>query len=302
MEITIYHWIVFLVFLVLMLVIDLGVFNKKSHTVSNKEALIWSAVWIILALIFNAGVYWFYGHGKALEFLTGYLLEKSLSVDNLFIFVVLFGYFNVPKEYQHKVLYWGIIGAIIMRGILIVIGTALIVKFHWIIYIFGVFLVITGFKMAFSSDEKVKPDKNPVVILFKKFFPIKPEFVQDKFFVKENLKLFATPLFIVLIIVESTDLIFAFDSIPAILAITQDPFIVFTSNAFAILGLRALYFVFANFVDKFRFLKYGLAIVLVYIGIKMLISGFYQIPTLFSLSFLVVVLAVSVLASLTKKK
>lgn len=291
-----------MLFLVLMLVIDLGVFNKKSHTVSNKEALIWSAVWIILALIFNAGVYWFYGHGKALEFLTGYLLEKSLSVDNLFIFVVLFSYFNVPKEYQHKVLYWGIIGAIIMRGILIVIGTALIVKFSWIIYIFGGFLVITGFKMAFSSDEKVKPDKNPVVKLFKKFFPIKPEFIGDKFFVKENLKLFATPLFIVLIIVESTDLIFAFDSIPAILAITQDPFIVFTSNAFAILGLRALYFVFANFVDKFRFLKYGLAIVLIYIGIKMLISGFYHIPTLFSLSFLVVVLTFSVLASLTKKK
>ncbi len=302
MEITIYHWIVFLVFLVLMLVIDLGVFNKKSHTVSNKEALLWSAVWIALALIFNAGVYWFYGHGKALEFLTGYLLEKSLSVDNLFIFVVLFGYFNVPKQYQHKVLYWGIIGAIIMRGILIVVGTALITKFSWIIYIFGGFLVITGFKMAFSNDEKVKPDKNPVVKLFKKFFPIKPEFIGDKFFVKENLKLFATPLFIVLIIVESTDLIFAFDSIPAILAITQDPFIVFTSNAFAILGLRALYFVFANFVDKFRFLKYGLAIVLVYIGIKMLISGFYHIPTLFSLSFLVVVLSVSVLASLTKKK
>lgn len=302
MEITIYHWIVFLVFLVLMLVIDLGVFNKKSHTVSNKEALLWSAVWIALALIFNAGVYWFYGHGKALEFLTGYLLEKSLSVDNLFIFVVLFGYFNVPKQYQHKVLYWGIIGAIIMRGILIVVGTALITKFSWIIYIFGGFLVITGFKMAFSNDEKVKPDKNPVVKLFKKFFPIKPEFIGDKFFVKENLKLFATPLFIVLIIVESTDLIFAFDSIPAILAITQDPFIVFTSNAFAILGLRALYFVFANFVDKFRFLKYGLAIVLVYIGIKMLISGFYHIPTLFSLSFLVVVLTVSVLASLTKKK
>lgn len=285
-----------------MLVIDLGVFNKKSHTVSNKEALLWSAVWIALALIFNAGVYWFYGHGKALEFLTGYLLEKSLSVDNLFIFVVLFGYFNVPKQYQHKVLYWGIIGAIIMRGILIVVGTALITKFSWIIYIFGGFLVITGFKMAFSNDEKVKPDKNPVVKLFKKFFPIKPEFIGDKFFVKENLKLFATPLFIVLIIVESTDLIFAFDSIPAILAITQDPFIVFTSNAFAILGLRALYFVFANFVDKFRFLKYGLAIVLVYIGIKMLISGFYHIPTLFSLSFLVVVLTVSVLASLTKKK
>lgn len=285
-----------------MLVIDLGVFNKKSHTVSNKEALLWSAVWIALALIFNAGVYWFYGHGKALEFLTGYLLEKSLSVDNLFIFVVLFGYFNVPKQYQHKVLYWGIIGAIIMRGILIVVGTALITKFSWIIYIFGGFLVITGFKMAFSNDEKVKPDKNPVVKLFKKFFPIKPEFIGDKFFVKENLKLFATPLFIVLIIVESTDLIFAFDSIPAILAITQDPFIVFTSNAFAILGLRALYFVFANFVDKFRFLKYGLAIVLVYIGIKMLISGFYHIPTLFSLSFLVVVLSVSVLASLTKKK
>ncbi len=302
MEITIYHWIIFLVFLVLMLVIDLGVFNKKSHAVSNKEALIWSAVWIILALIFNAGVYWLYGHGKALEFLTGYLLEKSLSVDNLFIFVVLFGYFNVPKEYQHKVLYWGIVGAIIMRGILIVIGTALIVKFHWIIYIFGGFLVITGIKMAFSDDEKVEPDKNPVVKLFKKFFPVKAEFVKDKFFIKENLKLFATPLFIVLIIVESTDLIFAFDSIPAILAITHDPFIVFTSNAFAILGLRALYFVFANFVDKFRFLKYGLAVVLVYIGIKMLISGFYQIPTLFSLTFLVVVLAISVLASVIKKK
>ena len=230
----------FFVFLIIMLALDLGVFNKKQHEVHTKEALITSGIWIALALVFNAGIFYWMGHDKGLEFLTGYLLEKSLSVDNIFVFILLFSFFDVPKKYQHKVLYWGIIGALIMRAILIFIGTALIAQFSWVIIIFGAFLIIAGLKMAFQKEEKVEPDKNPVVKFVKKIIPITPEYHKDKFFVRiKKGGLFATPLFIVLIVVETTDLIFAFDSIPAILAITNDTFIVFTSNAFAILGLRA---------------------------------------------------------------
>jgi len=285
-----------------MLTIDLGVFNKKSHTIGYKEALLFSAVWITLALIFNFGVFRYMGNQKGMEFLTGYLLEYSLSVDNIFIFVLLFGFFNVPKRYHHKVLFWGIVGAIIMRAVLIGLGIALVSQFHWILYVFGIFLIITSIKMFFSKDDVVEPDKNPVVKLFRKYFPVKDSYVEDKFFVIENAKKFATPLFIVLIIIETTDLVFAFDSIPAILSITQDPFIVFTSNAFAILGLRSLYFALANLMDKFKYLKFGLAVVLFFIGIKMLIADIFHISITLSLIVVASLIFISVIISLINSK
>lgn len=301
LEITLWHWAAFVAFLILMLALDLGVFNKKQHVISVKEALITSAIWVALSLAFNAVVFYLWDHQKGLEFLTGYLLEKSLSVDNIFVFILLFNYFDVPKKYQHKVLFWGIFGALIMRAILIFIGTALIAKFSWIIIIFGLFLIVGGLKMAFQKDEKLHPEKNPVVKFVKRFIPVTPEYHKDKFFIRQG-GLFATPLFIVLIVVETTDLIFAFDSIPAILAITYDPFIVFTSNAFAILGLRALYFALSGFMDKFHYLKMGLSIILVFIGIKMLIAGIVHISTVLSLIVILVILAISIVASMIRNK
>lgn len=300
-EITLWHWAAFVAFLILMLALDLGVFNKKQHEISVKEALITSAVWVALSLAFNAVVFYLWDHQKGLEFLTGYLLEKSLSVDNIFVFILLFNFFDVPKKYQHKVLFWGIFGALIMRAILIFIGTALIAKFSWIIIIFGLFLIVAGLKMAFQKEEKIHPEKNPIVKFVKKFIPVTPEYHKDKFFIRQG-GLFATPLFIVLIVVETTDLIFAFDSIPAILAITHDPFIVFTSNAFAILGLRALYFALSGFMDKFHYLKMGLSIILVFIGIKMLIAGVVHISTVLSLIVILVILAIAIGASMVRNK
>jgi len=300
-EITFWHWVAFVAFLILMLALDLGVFNKKQHEITVKEALITSAIWVVLSLAFNAVVFYLWDHQKGLEFLTGYLLEKSLSVDNIFVFILLFNFFDVPKKYQHKVLFWGIFGALIMRAILIFIGTALIAKFSWIIIIFGLFLIVAGLKMAFQKDERIHPEKNPVVKFVKKFIPVTPEYHQDKFFIRKG-GLFATPLFIVLIVVETTDLIFAFDSIPAILAITHDPFIVFTSNAFAILGLRALYFALAGFMDKFHYLKIGLSIILVFIGIKMLITGVFHIPTFGSLIVILTILTISIVASMFRNR
>lgn len=303
MQIGLWHWGGFVLFLVIMLALDLGVFNRKQHEVSVKEALITSGIWIALSLIFNGIVFYYLGHDKGLEFLTGYLLEKSLSVDNIFVFILLFSFFDVPKKYQHKVLFWGIFGALIMRAILIFIGTALIAQFSWVIIIFGVFLVIAGLKMAFQKDEKVEPNKNPVVKFVKKVIPVTPEYHKDRFFVKiKKGGLFATPLLIVLIVVETTDLIFAFDSIPAILAITNDTFIVFTSNAFAILGLRALYFALSGFMDKFHYLKIGLSIILIFIGVKMLISGVVHISTVLSLIVILVVLTIAIGASMVRNK
>ena len=291
-------WIGFIIFVILLLALDLGVFHRKSHEVKIKEALIWSTVWISLALIFNYGVYLYMGQEKALEFLTGYLIEKSLSVDNLFVFIMLFSFFNVEPKYQHKVLFWGIIGALIMRAIFIFAGVAIISKFHWVIYIFGAFLVFTGIKMLFHKDEEVAPDKNPLVRLFKKFFPVTDQMHGGKFFVKINAKTFATPLFVVLLIVEFTDLIFAVDSIPAILAISSDTFIIFTSNVFAILGLRALYFALAGITKYFHFLKYGLSAILVFVGLKMVIVDFYKIPIAISLLTIMGILALSVILSI----
>ncbi|MGB9696694.1 MAG: TerC family protein [Ignavibacteria bacterium] len=298
---NIYGWVIFLAFIVLMLIIDLGIFNREAHTISYREALTWSLVWIILALLFNLGLYFYLGYQIALEFFTGYILEKSLSVDNIFVFLVIFSYFKVETKYQHKILFWGVVGAIIMRGIFIVLGAALLIKFHWIIYIFGIFLIYTGIKMAFQKDNNLKPEELKVVKLAKKYFRFTDRIYGSRFFVKENLKTVATPLFIVLIVVETMDLVFAFDSIPAILAITNDTFVVFTSNIFAILGLRALYFALAGVMDKFKFLKYGLAVILTFIGIKMLISGVFKIPTLISLLVIVLILIITILASIFSK-
>lgn len=291
-------WIGFNAFVLFMLALDLGVFHKKSHSVSVKEALIWSAVWIAMAMIFNAWLYYSQGSQIALEFLTGYVIEKSLSVDNIFVFLMIFAFFNVPKEYQHKVLFWGIIGALLMRAIMIFVGAALIAEFHWVIYIFGAFLIFTGVRMAVQKEQHQDLEQNPVVRLFKKIMPVTPDLRGDKFFVKINSKTWATPLFVVLLIVEFSDLIFAVDSIPAIFAITQDTFIVYTSNVFAILGLRSLYFALAGIMNLFHFLKMGLAVVLVFVGIKMVIVDFYKIPILYALGFIFITLLISILASL----
>ncbi len=290
-------WIFFGILVSGMLTLDLGVFHRKAHEVKFKEALIWSIVWILLALAFNVLVYFWHGTQSALEFLTAYLIEKSLSVDNIFVFLMIFEYFGVKSAYQHKVLFWGILGAIIMRAIFIFAGITLIKIFHPIIYVFGAFLIFTGIKIAMQKEREIHPERNPVIKLFRKFFKITGDYVEDKFFVKYGKDLFATPLLIVLLFVESTDVMFAVDSVPAVIAISRDPFIIYTSNIFAILGLRALYFLIAGFVTLFRYFKYGLSVVLVFVGIKMLISDFYKIPTLISLIVVFSVIAISILAS-----
>jgi tellurite resistance protein TerC len=295
-------WIgVFNIFVIVMLLIDLLIFNREAHEITIKEALLWSGVWIALAMLFNIGVFYYLGKVRAFEFLTGYIIEKSLSIDNLFVFLLIFSYFKVPPKYQHKVLFWGIIGALIMRAILIFFGIILINTFHWIIFLFGAFLVYTGIKMGFQKEEKeIRPEKNLVVRIFKSFISVTPRFEEGNFFTKEEKKRKATLLFVVLIVVETTDLVFAVDSIPAILAITTDPFIVYTSNVFAILGLRALYFALAGIMELFYYLKYGLAFVLVFIGAKMLFSDYYKIPIGFALSVVATILIVSIVVSLIK--
>jgi len=291
-------WISFAVFVIIMLVLDLFVFHKKTHEIKIKEALIWSAVWISLALLFNTGIYFWFGKVKALEFLTAYVIEKSLSVDNLFVFIMIFGYFKVKAQYQHKILFWGILGALVLRAIFIWAGISLIHNFHWIIYVFGVFLIYTGIKIPFEKEKEFEPEKNPLVRLFKKFMPVSNENHGDKLFVKVNSKTVATSLFITLIIIEFSDLIFAVDSIPAVLAISDDTLIVYTSNVFAILGLRSLYFALAGIVKYFRLLNYGLAAILVFVGVKMCISGFYKVPVGISLFTILGLLIISVLASI----
>jgi tellurite resistance protein TerC len=295
-------WIGFNIFVLGMLVLDLGVFHRKAHVVKIKEALLWSAAWIALALMFNLGIYFWRGEDVALQFLTGYLIEKSLSVDNIFVFVLVFSYFRVPALYQHKVLFWGILGALIMRAIFIAAGISLIQNFHWVIYIFGSLLILTGIKMAVQKDKEIHPEKNPVVNLFRRFMPVSNRFEEGKFFVRQNGRLFATPLFVVLLVVETTDLIFAVDSIPAILAVTLDPFIVYTSNVFAILGLRALYFALAGIMNLFHYLNYGLAAILVFVGAKMLIADFYKLPIVVALGVIAGILAISIIASLLRPR
>lgn len=293
-------WISFNVFIILMLALDLGVFQRNPHTIKVKEALIWSTVWVILALLFNVFIYFDMGEQKALEFFTGYLLERSLSVDNIFVFVLLFSYFKVPRLYQHKVLFWGVLGALILRAILIGIGAIMVTKFGWIIYIFGGFLLFTGFRMAFQTETNIEPENNIVIRTFKKLFPVTHEYHEGKFIVKINKKNFATPLLVVLVAVEFADLVFAFDSIPAIFAVTTDPFIIYTSNIFAILGLRTLYFAIASIMHKFHYLKIGLSLILIFIGFKMLIIDLYKIPIVFSLSMIALILITSIIYSLAK--
>ena len=312
MDTPIWLWIGFNLFVLAMLALDLGVFHRKSHAVSGREALIWSLVWISLSLVFNTVIYFFWDRmmpgssytnsDAALAFFTGYLIEKSLSVDNIFVFILIFSFFAVPAAYQHRVLFWGILGALVMRGALIVVRAALLKEFQWIIYIFGAFLIFTGIRMARHQDEEIHPDQNPVVKFFRKFMPVTENFEKDKFFVRRAGKILATPLFLILLIVESTDLVFAVDSIPAIFAVTQEAFIVYTSNVFAILGLRALYFLLANVMDKFQYLKLGLSAVLTFIGTKMVIVDLYHIPVGASLAVVAGILTISILASLWKTR
>ena len=291
-------WVIFNLFVLAMLILDLKVFHRKAHVIHIREALIWSAVWIALALLFNIGIYFWYGSEKALQFLTGYLIEKSLSVDNIFVFLLIFSYFEVPPLYQHKVLFWGVFGAIVLRAIFIVAGVALIERFHWLIYIFGIFLIFIGIKMALEKGKKIRPERNPILRLFRRFIAVLDDYEGDQFFVKKKAEYVATPLAVVLLVVETTDIIFAVDSIPAILAITSDPFIVYTSNIFAILGLRALYFAFGELMRLFRYLHYGLAVILVFVGIKMVLADFCKIPVEIALGVVAVILVLSVMASL----
>ena len=291
-------WIGFWVVVLVMLALDLGVFNRKAHVITPRAALIWTIVWVALALAFNVFVWLRFGQGRALEFLTGYLIEKALSVDNLFVFLVIFSYFSVPAAYQHRVLFWGVLGAIVLRAVFIWAGAALLHHFHWVMYLFGAFLVFTGFRILLQREREVHPERNPALRLFQRFVPTLPDYNGAKFTVVRDGVRYATPLLLVLIVVEATDVIFAVDSIPAIFAVTEDPFIVFTSNIFAILGLRSLYFLLEGVMDKFRYLKVGLGLVLAFIGVKMLITPFYKLPIGVSLGVVVALLGGSIAASL----
>lgn len=298
MEVTIWFWILFNLFVLGMLALDLGVFHRDAHEVSLREAGVWSAVWVSLALVFNAGIYVFWGSGPALEFLAGYLIEKSLSMDNVFVFAMIFAYFAVPKAYQHRVLFWGVLGALVMRAILIGVGSYLVAQFQWILILFGAFLIYTGIRMARQKAHGVDPERHPLVRLLKRVMPVTDGYRGAKFFVRENGVRFATPLLVVLVMVEASDLMFAIDSVPAIFAVTREPFLVYTSNVLAILGLRSLYFLLAGVIDRFRYLKLGLATLLVFVGVKMVALEWYKIPIGVSLAVIVGILSASVAASL----
>ena len=293
-------WAGFLAFVLAMLAIDLGVFHKKAHEVSLKEAGAWTAVWVALALVFNVGVYAWFGPERALEFTTGYLIEKALAVDNIFVFVVIFSTFAIPAIYQHRVLFWGVLGALVMRAAFILAGGAFLQRFHWAIYVFGAVLAITGVKLLLQRNEELHPEKNPVVRGFQKLLPVTHQLHGGKFTILEKGRRYATPLLLALVAVEVTDVIFAVDSIPAIFAITTDPFIVFTSNIFAILGLRSMYFFLAGVITKFTYLKVGLSFVLIFVGMKMLLMDLYKVPIGVSLGIIAGILGLSVVASLVK--
>lgn len=319
-NIPLWIWGAFLAFVLLMLALDLGVFHRQAHKIEMKEALVWSGVWIGLALLFNLGLFLFWdqiqpgsrytNEEAGFAFLAGYLVEKALSVDNIFVFLLIFGYFAVPEKYQHRVLFWGIIGALIFRAIFIAAGAALLENFFWMMILFGIFLIATGIKMVLVKDKKIEPEKNPLVRAFRRLMPVTPEYQGQKFFTRIDGKLWATPLFIVLLMVEFTDVIFAVDSIPAIFAITSDPFLVFTSNVFAILGLRALFFALAGLMQMFHYLSYGLAAILVFVGGKMLynyaekviVPEWPKFPVALSLGIIVAILATAIIASLKKPK
>ena len=298
MATSIWFWVGFNAFVLAMLALDLGVFHRKAHVVKPKEAMTWVGVWVVLAMLFAGGLWWFQDAHTALTFVTGYVIEESLSVDNIFVIVLIFSYFRVPEKYQHRVLFWGIVGALLMRGTFIGVGSLLLARFHWVIYVFGGMLIVTGIRMAFKADDGFDGAHNPIVRLSKRLLPFSADYDGQKFFTIENGKRLATPLFLVLVLVEFTDLIFAIDSIPAIFAVTRDSFIVYTSNIFAILGLRSLYFLLAHVVHKFHFLKYGLAIILTFVGVKMIGAHWFTIPIFLSLGIILGVLAASIAASL----
>jgi len=292
-------WTGFSLLLTVMFVLDLGVFNRKSHEVTFREALTWTAVWVSIALLFNAGIYIELGKEKALEFLAGYLIEQSLSVDNLFVFIMIFSYFHIAKKYQPKILKWGIFGALLLRAVFIIVGIGLIERFSWMIYVFGGILIVTGVKMAFGGEEKIEPEKNFVVRIVRRFIPITKRVRSDHFFVRRRGIIAATPLFLTLVVIETSDVIFAIDSIPAVISVTTDPLIVYTSNAFAVLGLRSLYYLLANIMGMFAYLKLGVSFILAFVGIKMLLShSSYSIPINFSLGVIFGILAVSITASI----
>jgi tellurite resistance protein TerC len=294
-------WILFNLFVLIMLGLDLGVFHRRPHAVKFREAVVWSLVWIGLGAGFAVVIYFWHGRTPSLEFVTGYVIELSLSVDNLFVFLLIFRFFQVPPTHQHKVLFWGILGALIMRALFIVAGVGLIQRFHWIVYVFGAFLVYSGIKLFRQENAEIHPEKNPVLRLFRKWVPVTNDYEGNKFFVRRP-GLYATPLLVVLVVVETTDLLFAVDSIPAILAITRDAFIVYTSNVFAIMGLRSMYFALAGMMEMFRYLHYGLSVVLMFVGAKMLLSHYYEIPTVVALGAVAGVLLISVLASMMNPK
>ena len=298
MATNIWFWLGFIAFVLAMLAVDLGVFHRKAHEVRPREAGIWTAVWVTLALLFAGGLYLVENRQVALTFLTGYVIEESLSVDNIFVMVLIFEYFRVPKSVQHRVLFYGILGALVMRGLFIAAGTALITRFHWVLYVFGAMLIVTGIRMARKQDEGFEGERSPIVRGVRRLVPISTEYHGSRFFIVEGGKRVATPLLLVLVLVEVTDLIFAIDSIPAIFGVTRDPFIVFTSNIFAVLGLRSLYFLLAAVVDRFHLLKYGLAVILSFVGFKMLTERFIEIDIVLSLSIILGVLAVAIGASL----
>lgn len=289
-------WVLFHVFVLAMLALDLGFLQRPGHVVKFREAVLWSVLWIVLAAVFSVLIFFWHGHDATLEFATGYVIELSLSVDNLFIFLLIFRYFRVHPEHQHVVLFWGILGALVMRGVFIAVGVGLIRQFHWITYLFGAFLVYSGIRLLGRDEVSIEPGKNPVLRVFQKWIPVTEEYEGDKFFVRRA-GLYATPLFIVLLVVETTDLMFATDSIPAVLAITLKPFIVYTSNVFAVLGLRSMYFVLSGMMETFHYLHYGLAIVLAFIGAKMLVADYYRIPTGWALGIVGGILLISVAAS-----
>ncbi len=294
-------WLSFTAFVLGMLALDLGVFHRKAHEVSQREALIWFLIWIGLAIVFNVLLYFWFGMQNALEFLTGYIIEKSLSVDNIFVFILIFRYFAVPPAAQHRVLFWGILGALVMRAAFILVGAVLLQQFHWVIYLFGTFLFFTGIKMMRGTEIEIHPEQNPAVRLVQRTIPLSNQFSGARFWVRQGGRFYATPLLLVLVVVEATDLIFAVDSIPAIFAVTSDPFIVYTSNVFAILGLRSLYFLLAAAMKRFHYLSLGLGLVLAFVGVKMLISGIYPIPISISLAVVMMILGCSVAASLLRK-
>jgi tellurite resistance protein TerC len=307
MEVTSTAWIVFIIAIVALLALDLGVFNRKAHVIKPKEAMIQVVVFISAAVVFNLGIYWFMGPQTGLEFTTGYIMELMLSVDNLFVFVLVFASFCVPEKDQHKVLFYGIIGALVFRFAFILAGVTLVEAFDWVLYIFGAFLIFTGIRMVVKKEKEVEPDKNFMVRAFRKIMPVTSGYEGDKFFVRKrdeagNLALWATPMFVALLVVETTDIMFAVDSIPAILGITTNTFIVFSSNAFAILGLRSMYFALAHIMNLFCYLKYGLAGILSFVGIKMLIADIYHVPVELSLLIIVLILGVAIIASWLKTR